>query len=194
MADLLAPFAGNRAAELASTLRQEFGSLGRALSAPSHQLMRVGREFAPECEMLIAARRLVDEARREILVGSRVTPADPVLLDYLRDRLCRGRQETLLVMFCDPDGHYIIDEELAWGNEHSVQLDSARLFRRALTLDAGAILLAHNHPSGDCTPSAQDVSATRTLANMGDALGLRLIDHVIVTGTAAYSMRAGGSL
>ncbi len=194
MAELLAPFAGIRAPELADTLRREFGSLGRALSAPSNQLMRAGAQFGPACEMLIAARRLVEEARREILIGAQVDPSEPAQLAYLRDRLCRGRHETMLAIYCGPRREYIIDEELAWGDEHTVQLDHARLFRRALTLDAAGILLAHNHPSGDCTPSERDVAATRKLAEMADVLGLTLLDHVIVTKSRAFSMRAGGSL
>ncbi|MGN6495755.1 MAG: JAB domain-containing protein, partial [Tsuneonella sp.] len=59
---------------------------------------------------------------------------------------------------------------------------------------AGGFLLAHNHPSGDCRPSEEDVAATRHLAAVGAALELELVDHVIVTRHRALSLRAGGYL
>ena len=194
MADLLAPFAGKRAPELARILRREFGSLGRALAAPSKQLIDAGREHAGICELLVAARRLVEETNRENLVGTQIEVSDPALLEYLRDRLCRGKRERLLVMFCNQNDEYLSDEEMGWGNLQNVRLDAGQLFRRALTLDACSMLLAHNHPSGDCTPSGEDIAATRRLADIGETLGLRFVDHLVLTRTKAYSMRAGASL
>jgi DNA repair protein RadC len=70
----------------------------------------------------------------------------------------------------------------------------AHLVRRALAVDAASLLIAHNHPSGSCHPSEEDISATRKLANAGHVLGFEIVDHLIVTRDKAYSMRAGGKL
>lgn len=195
MAQLLEPFAGPSALALAVTLREEFGSLAKAMAAPAHRLRKAGAGFGNACELLIAARTLAEATRKEIIAGSPVDPKDPVLLDYIRARLVTnsGRaQERLLVIFCDDSSQYILDEEMGWGTTDTVRLDSVHLFRRALSLEASSLLLAHNHPSGACSPSQQDIAATRQLATMGQTLGLEFIDHLIVTGSKAYSMRSGG--
>ncbi len=196
MAQLLEPFAGSAAFALAVTLREEFGSLSKAMAAPADRLRKAAAGFGDACELLIAARTLAEATRSEIIAGSPVNPKDPALLEYLRAKLVTGTacraQERLLVIFCDDAGQYILDEEMGWGTADTVRLDSVHLFRRALSLEASSILLAHNHPSGDCSPSRQDIDATRQLATMGQTLGLEFIDHLIVTGSKAYSMRSGG--
>jgi DNA repair protein RadC len=68
------------------------------------------------------------------------------------------------------------------------------LFERALTLGAGGFLLAHNHPSGDCRPSDDDLAATRRLAGIAEALEFELVDHLVVTARRALSMRGAGCL
>jgi DNA repair protein RadC len=68
------------------------------------------------------------------------------------------------------------------------------LLGEALRLDAVGIILAHNHPSGQCRPSERDISATRRLCDVAKALDIALIDHLIFTEDAVYSMRAGGLL
>ena len=68
------------------------------------------------------------------------------------------------------------------------------MIERALALGAAGFVLAHNHPSGDCRPSADDLAGTRQIAGIAEALELTLIDHLIVTRRCVYSMRAGGCL
>ncbi|MXO91832.1 JAB domain-containing protein [Pontixanthobacter aquaemixtae] len=115
-------------------------------------------------------------------------------LTYLRERLCRGAKEHLLVIFCDRQGRYLEDAEMGWGTSHSIHLNIAQLFRRALSIDAASMVLAHNHPSGSCHPSEDDIEATRKLVSAGSLLGFEIKDHIIVTQKMAYSMRAGGQL
>lgn len=192
MAALFAPFAGNAAPQLASQVRAEFGSLSQALAAPRSQWRQIDKRFESVCDLIFAARDLVDAARDEELQSSIIDPRDPKFLAYLRSRLCRGGSEHLLVIFGDTEGRYIVDEEMGWGSAHNVRLDMAHLFRRALAVGADSLFLAHNHPSGSCHPSENDISATRKLVSAGHVLGFEILDHVIVTRNKAYSMRAGG--
>ena len=73
-------------------------------------------------------------------------------------------------------------------------LDATEDLGEALRLDARGIILAHNHPSGECRPSGCDIAATHQLAAVASALDIELIDHLIFTHEAVYSMRAGGLL
>ncbi|MDN3646446.1 JAB domain-containing protein [Pontixanthobacter aestiaquae] len=192
MADLLAPFAGPAAPQLASQLRSQFGSLARALSAPRSQWRPIEEGYGQVCDLIFAARDLVDAARHEQLQSTVINSRDPEFLTYLRTCLCRSSGESLLVVFCDNEGKYLIDEKMGWGSAHNIRLDMAHLFRRALALDAASLVLAHNHPSGNCQPSEDDIVATRKLAEVGHVLGVEVVDHLIVTRDKAYSMRAGG--
>ena len=103
-----------------------------------------------------------------------------------------GVEERLLVVFCGPDRSYLLDEELGIGGPDTIRLAAASLFRRALTVGAESLLLAHNHPSGICNPSEADEVATHELASLGRRLRIELLDHLIVTRSKIYSMRAGG--
>ena len=189
MADLLAPFAGHAAPELAQLLRQEFGSLSGTLRAPDWQLRNALRDFPTEGHLLISARRLVQAANHEQIRGTTVDPHDRALHDYLRNRLCSSLDERFLVIFCDRDQRYILDENIGHGTAGSIRFDVDYLFQRAATLGANSLVLAHNHPSGNCTPSTDDWTATTRLVRVARELGLRILDHIIVTREQAYSMR-----
>ncbi|WP_209348505.1 JAB domain-containing protein [Pontixanthobacter sp. CEM42] len=162
------------------------------MSAPRSQWRQIEDGYGQVCDLIFAARDLVDAARHEKLQSTIINPRDPEFLAYLRSRLCRSSGENLLVIFCDNEGKYLIDEKMGWGSAHNVRLDVTHLFRRALAVDASSLVLAHNHPSGSCQPSDDDIMATRKLAEAGYVLGVEVVDHLIVTREKAYSMRAGG--
>lgn len=192
MAQLLAPFAGDSADQLANRLRTQFGSLKRALDAPKDRLLAAAGPFAKSCELLLAARDLIDAATREDMVSRQVDISDPALAHYIRDRIGFCHEERLLVIFSGPGRCYLLDEEMGIGGPDTVRLTAANLFRRAFTVGAEGILLAHNHPSGICSPSPADEKATRELSGLAEKLQIELLDHLIVTRSKLYSMRAAG--
>ncbi len=192
MADLLAPFAGDAASELAVALKEHFGSLSRALSATPRQLADIDRRLRQPFELLLAAQKVVDAAQREHLCSGPIDAQDPELLRFLRSRLCSAYGEKLLLIFCDDQKRYLLDHEIGQGASQHVSIDMRAMLRKAVTLGASHILMAHNHPSGDCSPSQDDIASTRHIANAAQLIGVSIIDHLIVTPTQAYSMRAGG--
>lgn len=97
-------------------------------------------------------------------------------------------------VFVDAQRCYLGDASVGRGGFSALSLRMRELFGEALRFDARGIILAHNHPSGDCRPSRCDIAATRRLAEMARALDIELIDHLIFTHTSVYSMRAGGLL
>lgn len=192
MAELLAPFAGDAAGELAERLIGRFGSLRRAIAATPAQLRAAAGGHEAACAAISGARRLVEAALGEELVRARVDGADPALHRYLRGLIGARETESLHVIYCDRARGYLADETVAAGTASRIEGRARPLIERALALGAAGFLLAHNHPSGDCRPSADDVAATRRLAVIAGALELELIDHLIVTHRALFSMRVGG--
>ena len=190
MAELLTPIANHSAPRLAEALLKRFGSLSLALTASRRQLQQLGAEFTDVIELILAARNLFDAAQKEQLTRAPVDPANAQLLHYVRSRIGSRRKEALIVIFCDGDQTYLHDEEVEIGSTTKLALNIPRLFRRALELEASKMLLAHNHPSGICRPSRQDIAATRQLSRAAEVVGFEIVDHLIVTQSRTYSMRA----
>lgn len=102
--------------------------------------------------------------------------------------------ERFHAIFLDARRNYLADVSLGLGNSATLTLRMRELFARALAVGAEGLVVAHNHPSGDCRPSANDISATLRLKEIAGALDIELIDHLILTERSVYSMRAGGDL
>lgn len=127
-------------------------------------------------------------------------PADPIalrnpdFLRYLQSRFAGALEERFHATYSDGRGHYLHDEVLVRGTPDSVGLRSRQLFGRALALGATGLVLAHNHPSGECRPSSDDLSATNRMRDIASALDMVLLDHLILARDEIYSMRLGGYL
>lgn len=119
---------------------------------------------------------------------------DPGLLDRLIGLMSGQKVETLFALFADCDGNFIKAEELGIGTAVTVSVSPRHLFGRALAMDSRALLLVHNHPSGDARASACDVSVTRALIHLAAILEITVMDHLIVGGNQIYSMRKSGDL
>jgi len=124
----------------------------------------------------------------------------PMLLQTVRDAvellgpLVRARsEERLAIAFLDAGGKVLGTISRA-GSEDEVELPIREVIAAGLRLNSRAMILAHNHPSGDCTPSAGDLAVTRRLAQTGEAVDMRLHDHLVFGGEGYTSMRALGLL
>ncbi|ODT00492.1 MAG: hypothetical protein ABS49_04935 [Erythrobacter sp. SCN 62-14] len=118
------------------------------------------------------------------------------LIAHLRSAiLCHDDQrEHAVVLYSDAGRRYLGEAALEVGNTASLALCPRTILSRGFALGASGMILAHNHPSGDCRPSAADELATRRLVWLGQMVGLVLLDHLIVTSTKVFSMRARGWL
>ena len=103
-------------------------------------------------------------------------------------------EERFHVVFLDSDRNCRDDCIMSCGSSLHLPVRLRDVFTRALCLNASGIVVAHNHPSGDCRPSESDLKATRRLRDIGRALDIELLDHLIFTREKVYSMRAGGKL
>lgn len=118
----------------------------------------------------------------------------PDFLRHLQSSLTAAPEERLHATYSDRHGRYLDDEVLVIGAAGYVAVRARELFGRALALGAGGLLLAHNHPSGQCRPSAEDLAATDRMRAIARALDITLLDHLILTRTDIYSIRMGRCL
>ncbi len=114
---------------------------------------------------------------------------DDRLSAYLIQTLGSREDEALLALFMGPGSLCIDVQILAYGSAHDVSLGTRRLLRAALRCGATSFILAHNHPGGQPEPSTMDHQSTRAARDAARAIGIELMDHLIVSGEAIYSMR-----
>ncbi|MFU7527576.1 JAB domain-containing protein [Qipengyuania sp. ASV99] len=118
------------------------------------------------------------------------------MVDFLRAMVLdpHSNAERFHAVFLDRHNSYLGDAPMGNGGIDRLSLRMREVLGRALSHDAQGILIAHNHPSGHCRPSQIDIDATSRLKAVAKALDIELLDHLIFTHDAVYSMRAGGKL
>lgn len=116
------------------------------------------------------------------------------VLDYCNVRLAHADIEKLAVLFLNNQNMLIADEILWQGTVDHTPLYPREVVRRALLHNASAIIMVHNHPSGDCTPSRQDKIETKNVRDACKVLNIELHDHVVVTPQCYYSFKSHGLL
>lgn len=192
LADLLRPL-GADAEGRAEALIDEFGSLGAVLAAGEPGQARVLGRGAEGPRLLAAVRAAMLHVLREPALHAAVIADSRALIDYLSVDMAHLPVERLRILFLNAKNRLLGDEAID-GSVDAIPVYPREIMRRALELGATAMILAHNHPSGDPDPSADDIQATRRIAYAADGLGIRVHDHVIVAGGGWTSFRARGLL
>jgi len=139
------------------------------------------------CEL---ARRM---ARGKRLFGTKISSPEDVVL-YYNMQLKFRQKECLILIVLDSKNRIISDEVLSLGNTHSSIADPREIFLAALKKNGVSIILLHNHPSGDPTPSKEDILITERVEKVGNLLGIPLKDHIILGDNTYISLRAEGHL
>ena len=126
----------------------------------------------------------------------RTRARERAIVDLLRKMVLSREpvEEHFHAVFVDDKREYLGDAPLGRGGKGHLSLRMRDLFGCALSIGADGIVIAHNHPSGLCRPSRYDIEATAKLRTVAEALDIKLLDHLIFTQSAVYSMRAGGKL
>jgi DNA repair protein RadC len=179
---------------LARLLLTRFGSFAGTIAAPVSELATI--DGLGEAGM--AALKLVQAAALRLLrseVSNRPVLANwDRLLDYLTASVARERVEQFRVLFLDAGNRLLADELQARGTVNHTPVYPREVVKRALELHATALILVHNHPSGDPTPSTADFEMTREIRNAADALSITLYDHIIVGNGRCLSFSHEGLL
>ncbi|MDE2340298.1 MAG: DNA repair protein RadC, partial [Alphaproteobacteria bacterium] len=131
---------------------------------------------------------------RSEVAGAKVLASWQALLDYLRADMAYLTIERVRVLHLNSRNMLIRDEVMAEGSVDEAAIHTREVIRRALDLGSTAIIIVHNHPSGDPQPSKADIRITREIADAGMRLGIAVHDHIIIGGKGHASMRAMGLL
>ena len=176
-------FASNRRGDtkpLAKALIKRFGSLAEVLAATPERLA----EIDGLTENAIASLKIVETAAMRL--GREQVRSRPVMgsfkdvITYCRTTIGFKDREIFRVLFLDKRNGLIADEVQGEGTVDHTPVYPREVVRRALELGASAIILTHNHPSGDPTPSSADIKMTRQIATIAESMGISLHDHLIV--------------
>lgn len=177
---------------LARQLLAEFGGIAGVFTADSDALMRVPGMG----ETSIAALKSVHATALRLLrtqVAERPVLANwQALLDYLRADMAHQAVERVRVLHMNSKNMLIRDELMSEGSIDEAALYVREVIKRALELGSAGIILVHNHPSGDPSPSRADIEVTRNVAEAGKRLGIALHDHIIMGTQGHASLRALG--
>ncbi|MEM7745844.1 MAG: DNA repair protein RadC [Pseudomonadota bacterium] len=179
---------------LAKRLIDTFGDFNGVISASSARLSSTaGVGPAVVCELKIveaAAHRL---ARAKVM-NRHALSSWTALMEYCKTAMAHRETEQFRILFLDRKNVLIADEEQAQGTVDHVPVYPREVVKRALELNASAIILVHNHPSGDSTPSQADIDMTRQIENAARSVGVVVHDHVVIGKENDTSFRSQGLL
>lgn len=179
---------------IAKALIARFGDLGRVAAARLDQLIEidgVSEKVALDLKLLHAASVRI---AKEQVSGRPVISSWSALLDYVRAALQHAATEEFRVLFLDRKNRLIADEFQAAGTVDHAPVYPREVVKRALSLDATALILVHNHPSGDPTPSGADIEMTKKLAEIGRGFDIVVHDHLVVGRDKVASFKQLGLL
>lgn len=179
---------------LAKALINRYGSYAAVIAAPTSELLRlrgVGPHAATAIKLVQAAAL---RAARAELMDRPVLNAPEKLEAYLIAALGREKTEHFRVLYLDTRNRLIADEAQGKGTVNHTPVYPREVFKRVLELHATALILVHNHPSGDPKPSREDCEMTREIQQAAGMLGVVVHDHVIVGNGRCFSFRGAGLL
>lgn len=198
-AELLAIFlrtgvAGKSAVDLSRELLQHFGSLRALLSASQKEFCgALGLGQAKYCQ-LQAVLEMASRHTVEALSQQSVLDNAALVKRLAKSRLSGLQHEVFAAFFLDAQHQLLNFEILFRGTLDAASVHPRELVKRALALNAGAVILAHNHPSGIATPSASDREITRVLSEALGLLDIRVLDHIIVGSAEPFSFCEHGMI
>jgi DNA repair protein RadC len=171
-----------------------FGDFNHVISASAHRLAMVkgvGDAVIQELKIVEAAAGRLMRGR---VLNRPVLTSWSTLLEYCQTVMAHRETEQFRILFLDRKNTLIADEAQSDGTVDHVPVYPREVVKRALELNASAVILVHNHPSGDPTPSQADISVTLQVQDAANALGIVLHDHLIIGKSQQLSFKAQGYL
>jgi DNA repair protein RadC len=175
---------------LAKSLIAKFGSFAEVISATPERLMEVegvGEAITTELKLIRAAALRLMKGE---IINRPLLSSWSAILEYCRASMAFHDKEQFRILFLDKKNQLIADEVQQEGTVDHTPVYTREVMKRALELSASAIILAHNHPSGDPTPSISDIDMTRKIVDAGMKLGITVHDHVVIGRNGHTSFRS----
>ncbi|MEG3618176.1 DNA repair protein RadC [Magnetovibrio sp. PR-2] len=179
---------------LAKALIDKFGSFGAVMNADADELQKVSGMGEVAAVSILAVRQSAERLLQDDVMNKPVLSNWQSLMDYCRVSMGSNKTEQFRVLFLNRQNVLIADELQEEGTVDQTPVYPRKVIKRALELEASALILVHNHPSGDPTPSQPDIDMTRELQSAGSKLGIQLHDHVIVSRSGNSSFKTMGLL
>ena len=192
--ELLLRFAGKDAKQRAARLLEQFPNVAAILEAGQEELATVP-ELDEDCILLL---RLVPELHRRYFLSRCQTELrlndSAAIGKYLLPYFYGVKDEVVYLLSLEAAGKVLNCRILGHGTVNSANVPARRMVQEALTCNASAVVLAHNHPSGIAIPSREDIQLTHRLKEAFDVLDIMLIDHIVVADDDYVSLRDSGYL
>lgn len=179
---------------LAKALITRFGNLAAVLGAPAHLIAEVEGAGPSVAQDLKVVQAVIERAAKAEIAQRAVIGSWSQLVSYCRTAMAHAPREQFRVLFLDVKNQLIADEVLNEGTIDHAPVYPREVARRALELSAGAVVLVHNHPSGDPKPSAADIAVTREIVAAANAVGVKVHDHLVIGRNGAASFKSLGIL
>ena len=177
---------------LSARLLREFGSLAAVLAATPEAHARVAGGDAAATGCLAAVRGAMLHVLKGDITGRSIFSSGDALIAYLKVSLAGATEEQLRVLFLNARNEMLRDEQSFPGSATGVTIRPRPIIKRALELGATAVILVHNHPSGDPTPSDEDIRATAALVAAAAPLEISVHDHIIIGDKSWTSLKSNG--
>jgi DNA repair protein RadC len=175
---------------IAKELLARFGSVSEVLSAPRRMLLEVSGVGESVADGLKLSQAIALRFARDGVRGRDTLGSWQAVLDYCRTAMAFEEREQFRILFLDKKNQLIADEKQQTGTVDHTPVYPREVVKRALELSATALVLCHNHPSGDPTPSQADIAMTRTIVDVAKPLGIVVHDHIILARGGHASFRA----
>lgn len=179
---------------LAKKLLAHFGSFAKLAHATPLELAKIDGMGDAAVAAIKAIHASAERLLREEASQGPVIQSWTALLDYCRVSMGHKKIEEFRVLFLNHKHALIADEVQQTGTVNHAPVYPREVVKRALDLNASAIILAHNHPGGDPTPSKEDIEITKQIVAAALSLGLLIHDHLIIAGNKHYSFKSNGLL
>jgi DNA repair protein RadC len=179
---------------IAKTLIKRFGSFAGVFAADPSALREIKGIKDTGIAFLKSVQATAERIAREEVAGQPVIGSWKKLIDYCRTAMAAERVEQFRLLFLDNKNALIADEVQQRGTVNHTTVYPREVLKRALVLNASALIVAHNHPSGDPKPSRDDIEMTRELKAAANALEVELYDHVVIGHGTHASFRSLGLL
>ena len=179
---------------LAKALIVRFGSFAEVIAAKRERLVEIegaGEAVVNQLKIVEAAAQRLAKGK---VIGRPALSSWAALLDYCMAAMARSQTEEFRVLFLDRKNVLVADEVQSRGTVDHTPVYPREIIKRALELHASAIILVHNHPSGDPTPSKADIEMTREIAAAAKALQIAVHDHLVIGRSGHASFKSLGLL
>ena len=175
---------GENVIDLGNRLISTFG-IDKLNSLSLQELMKIkGIGLAKASKLIVAFELSKGVNSGKICEKVVKNPSD--IANYYIEKLKDFKKEYFIAVFLDSKNKIIKDEVISIGTLNSSLVHPREVFKPAVLANAAAIIVAHNHPSGDCTPSGEDIAMTKRLKEASEIMGIPLLDHLVVSGDGCY--------